>query len=37
MQRFEQAGVRVYRTDQYGAVVLRTDGADVEVETMLMP
>ncbi len=35
MDRFEESGVRVYRTDQYGAVVLRTDGEEVEVETML--
>jgi len=37
MQHFEEAGVQVYRTDQYGAIVLRTDGEDVEVRTMLDP
>ena len=37
MQHFEEAGVQVYRTDQYGAIVLRIDGEDVEVQTMLEP
>jgi beta-lactamase superfamily II metal-dependent hydrolase len=35
MGRYERQGVQVLRTDQRGAVVLRTDGKKVEWRAMV--
>jgi beta-lactamase superfamily II metal-dependent hydrolase len=33
LDRLEQAGVQIYRTDQSGTITITTDGSTVDVET----
>jgi len=35
LERYKAAGADVYRTDERGAIILRSDGADCRIETMV--
>jgi competence protein ComEC len=37
LQRYRALGVKIYRTDQHGAITISTDGDKIEVETFLSP
>ncbi|MFQ6093110.1 MAG: DNA internalization-related competence protein ComEC/Rec2 [bacterium] len=35
VERYERCGAKIYRTDRHGAVIMRTDGESLKIETML--
>lgn len=35
LRRYQEEGIRLYRTDQQGAILLRSDGKTIEFETVL--
>lgn len=35
IERFQKCGARIYRTDRQGAIIIRTNGEKIQIETMI--